>query len=140
MSEIASRPLWIWLTAPLAILFGVVTISVGGSTLFGPSAGGPGIVPFVLWFNFLAGFAYVAAGVGLFWSKRRAAQLAALIAVATVLVFAAFGLHVLAGGGYATRTVGAMALRSLVWIAIAVVACRALGCGPRAANERPDHD
>jgi hypothetical protein len=136
MSEIASRPIWVWLTAPLAVLFGVVTIGVGGRTLFVPSAGGPGIVPFVLWFNFLAGFAYVAAGVGLFWSKRPAAQLAALIAAATVLVFAAFGLHVLAGGAYATRTVGAMALRSFVWIVIAVVACRALGCRPCASNER----
>lgn len=136
MRAIASRPLWVWLTAPLAVVLGVVTIEVGGSTLLAPSAGGPDIVPFILWFNFLAGFAYVAAGVGLFWSKRRAAQLAALIAAATVLVFAAFGLHVLAGGAYATRTVGAMAFRSLVWIVIAVVACRALGCGPRAANER----
>ena len=27
-------------------------------------------VPFVLWFNFLAGFAYIVAGVGL-WMRRR---------------------------------------------------------------------
>ena len=50
-------------------------------------------------------------------------------------MFAAFGLHVLAGGAYATRTVGAMTLRSIVWIVIAVVACRALGCRPRGSNE-----
>ena len=136
MSETASRPLWVWLTAPPAVIFGFVTIGVGGRTLLGTSTGESVIVPFVLWFNFLAGFAYVAAGAGLFWSKRPAAQLAMLIAAATVLVFALFGLHVLAGGAFAARTVGAMALRSIVWIVIAVVACRALGCGVRASSGR----
>jgi len=132
MSEHVARPLWVWLTAPLAVLFGIVTIGVGGRTLFGPPTGEPGIVPFVLWFNFLAGFLYVAAGAGLFWGKRPAALLAALIAAATILVFAAFGLHVLAGGAFMPRTVGAMALRSVVWIVIAALAWRALGCRPQA--------
>jgi hypothetical protein len=136
MSANVARPLWVWLTAPPAVLFGIVTIVVGGRTLFGPPTGEPGIVPFVLWFNFLAGFAYVAAGAGLFWEKRPAARLAALIAAATVLVFAAFGIHVLAGGAFMPRTVGAMALRSIVWIAIATVACRALGCRPRVSTGR----
>ena len=136
MSEIASRPLWVWLTAPLAILLGIVTIAIGGRTLFGSSTSGAVVVPFVLWFNFLAGFAYVAAGVGLFSLKRPAAQFAALIAAATVFVFAAFGLHVLAGGDYATRTVGAMAVRSIVWIVIATVACRALLWDGPTADER----
>jgi hypothetical protein len=131
MSEQVARPIWLWLTAPVAVLFGVVTIGVGGRTLFGPSTGEPGIVPFVLWFNFLAGFAYVAAGAGLFWRKRAAAVLAALIAAATIVVFIAFGAHVVAGGAFMPRTVGAMALRSIVWILIAVVACRALGCRSR---------
>ena len=40
----------------------------------------------------------------------------------TALVFAAFGVHVLAGGAYELRTVVAMSLRTLVWTAIAVVA------------------
>ena len=132
MSEHVARPLWVWLTAPLAVLFGIVTIGVGGRTLFGPPTGEPGIVPFVLWFNFLAGFAYVAAGLGLFWGKRPAALLAAVIAAATIVVFAAFGAHVLAGGAFMPRTVGAMALRCVVWIVIAAVACRALGCRPQA--------
>jgi hypothetical protein len=51
-------------------------------------------------------------------------------------VFAAFGLHVVAGGAFEARTVGAMALRSLVWVAIAVAACRALGCGRRARGRQ----
>jgi hypothetical protein len=134
---VTTRPRWAVLAAAVAAAFGVVTIVVGGHTLFGgpdARAAAGDIVMFVLWFNFLAGFAYVAAGAGLFWWRRWAAQLSAAIAAATVAVFAAFGLHVLAGGAFEARTVGAMTLRSLVWIAIAVAACRALGCGPRAGR------
>jgi len=35
-----------------------------------------------------------------------------------LLVFAAFGLHVLTEGAYETRTVAAMTLRSTVWVVI----------------------
>ena len=90
------------------------------------------IVPFVLWFNFVAGFAYVIAGYGLFIWKPWAAQLLAAIAVATIAVFIAFGLYVFLGGMFEARTVGAMIIRSAVWIVIAASACRALGCLQRA--------
>jgi hypothetical protein len=86
------------------------------------------IVPFVLWFNFIAAFAYLMAGLGLLLWKRWAAQLSAGIAVTTLAVFAAFGAHVALGGAFEARTVSAMLLRSIVWIAIAVFTCRALGC------------
>lgn len=79
-------------------------------------------MPFVLWFNFGAGFAYVAAGIGLLLRLPWTVWLSALIAASTVLVFLAFGVHVLTGGAYEMRTVGAMALRSSVWIGIAIVA------------------
>ena len=81
-------------------------------------------VPFVLWFNFAAGFAYVVAGIGLWLQRRWAVWLAAAIAAATLLVFAAFGVHVLSGGAYEMRTVAAMTLRSVVWLAIAWLAAR----------------
>ena len=92
---------------------------------------------FVLWFNFIVGFAYVVAGFGLFLWKRWAAQLSAVIAIATVAVFAAFGIHVLGGGAFEARTVGAMTIRSVVWIVIAVGACHALSCFPHGRG-RPD--
>ena len=62
--------------ALVAIAFGIVTIAVGGKTLFGgayerDAAGN--IVLFALWFNFVAGFAYVIAGLELFLWKRWAA-------------------------------------------------------------------
>jgi hypothetical protein len=109
----------------LAILFGVLTIASGGRALFGDEAARKAVgaaVPFVLWFNFGAGFAYVLAGIGLLMKRRWAVWLSALIAAGTVLVFLAFGVHVVLGGAYEMRTVGAMTLRSLVWIGIAIVA------------------
>ena len=113
--------------AIVAVLFGLTTIASGGNALFGGAAArqaAGAYLPFVLWFNFLAGFAYVAASAGLWQRRRWAAILALAIAGATLLVFAAFGVHVGNGGAYEMRTVGAMTLRSLVWIAIGWLAWR----------------
>lgn len=125
------RPRWATVLALVAIAFGIVTIAVGGKTLFGDTqervAAGD-VVPFVLWFNFVAGFAYVIAGFGLYLWKRWAAQLSATIAVATIAVFIALGIHIFLGGAFEVRTVGAMVIRSAVWIAIAASACCALRC------------
>jgi hypothetical protein len=110
-------------------MFGALTVFSGGRALFGGPEARIAVgnaVPFVLWFNFLAGFAYIAAGIGLWLHRPWAARLALLIALATLVVFAAFGIHVAQGGAYETRTVAAMTLRSLVWIAIAATAWRAL--------------
>jgi len=115
-----------------AIAFGVLTVFSGGRALFGgieARAELGNIVPFVLWFNFLAGFAYVLAGAALLRTKGRAgwaASMALLLAVSTVLVFLAFAVHIAAGGAFEARTVGAMSLRSLFWIAVALVALRAM--------------
>jgi hypothetical protein len=131
MVETTIRPGWALAAALVAVAFGIVTIVVGGRTLFGgPSvaAAAENIIPFVLWFNFIAGFAYVAAGVGLFLWKPWAAQLSALVALATIAVFFALGMLILLGGAFEMRTVGAMSIRSLVWIVIALAACRALRC------------
>ena len=113
-----------------ALVFGLLTIAAGGRALFGGEAACAAVgnaVPFVLWFNFGAGFAYLLAGAGLLRRRRWAVWLSALIAAATVLVFLAFGAHILLGGVYEMRTVGAMTFRSLVWIGIAIVAHKAVG-------------
>ena len=46
-----------------AIAFGLLTLISGGSALFGLVDMGA-VVAFVLWFNFLAGFAYVGSAAG----------------------------------------------------------------------------
>lgn len=122
---------WLTLTAvAVAVIFGLATIFAGGTALFGGAAAraaAGNAVPFVLWFNFLAGFAYVAAGVGLLLRQGWAVALSIAIFAATALVFAAFGLHVWRGGLYEMRTVGAMTLRTVIWAAIAHYAYWHLG-------------
>lgn len=110
-----------------AVGFGLLTIREGGAILFGGEAAraaAGNYVPFVLWFNFLAGFAYVIAGAGLWLRFRWAVWLAVGIAAATALAFAAFGAHVYAGGEM--RTVIAMSARTLVWVTISAIAWRGL--------------
>jgi len=109
----------------VAILFGMLTIKSGGMVLFTEGAAhqaAGNYVPFVLWFNFIAGFAYVAAGIGLWQQWDYSRYLAASIAVATVVVFIALGVHILNNGAYEIRTVVAMSARSTIWTVIALVA------------------
>jgi hypothetical protein len=125
------RPRWLLPAAALATVFGIATIVAGGRVVFGSAAARAAegdYVPFVLWFNFLAGFVYVAAGIALALARPWGARLAFAIAVGTALVYVAFGLHVLAGGAFTRHTVMAMTLRTLVWVAIAALACRHFGC------------
>jgi uncharacterized membrane protein (DUF2068 family) len=105
----------------------LLTINKGASVLFGGEAArvaAGAYVPFVLWFNFAAGFAYVLAGVGLWLQRRWALWLAIVIALATGIVFAAFGAHVYSGGAYKQVTVYAMTLRTVVWLGIALIVSR----------------
>ena len=119
------RNTWLIVGAVTAVVFGLLTLASGGRTLLGDAAArqaAGAYVSFVLWFNFLASFAYVVAGVGLWLQHRWSVPLAAVIALATAAVFAAFGMHVLTGGAYEARTVAAMTLRTLVWAGLAWIA------------------
>lgn len=123
------RGFLVWALSLAAFGFGLLTIREGSLILSGDKAAvtaAGNYVPFVLWFNFVAGFAYVIAGAGLWMQQRWAAWLAVAIVVATALTFAAFGAHVYSGGAYEQRTVIAMGLRTLVWAAIAAIAWRRL--------------
>jgi hypothetical protein len=116
-----ARPRALTVVAIIAIVFGLLTIASGGRALFGGTDMGV-VVPFVLWFNFLAGFAYVAAGLGLWYRTGWATGLAIAIAAATATVFAAFLWQVSNGTAFEARTLGAMVLRLAVWVVIAIVA------------------
>lgn len=127
--------------AVVAIAFGAVTVFSGARALFGDAAARAAVgnaVGYVLWFNFLAGFAYVAAGIGLWRARRWAANLALGLAVSTAAIATVFGFHVLAGGAYEMRTVGALALRFGFWAVVSWVAWRSLrlqeGPTPRVAG------
>ncbi len=110
-------------SAIIAVIFGLLTIFSGGRALFGGADMGA-VVPFVLWFNFLAGFAYVVAGLGLWYRTSWAASLSIFIALATAAVFATFLWKVWSGTAYEARTMGAMGLRLATWVVISIVAAR----------------
>lgn len=123
----SDRSIAIWVVTIVAIVFGLLTIKSGGLVLFvdGVDRENAGnYVPFVLWFNFLAGFVYLVVGIGLFLQKKWAAWGAVAIAVATVVIFSLFGLHILNEGLYENRTVAAMCIRTSVWVLIAMFAYR----------------
>lgn len=115
------------IAAAVAVVFGLLTVMEGGTVLFGGEAArraAGNYVPFVLWFNFLAGFVYVIAGAGLWAHRRWAVWLAFSLVVGTVAVFAAFGISILLGGAFEMRTVAAMILRSAVWAVLFAYASR----------------
>lgn len=119
------RPLWLWPIIFIAFAFGALTIKSGGAVIFfdGPARVAAGnYLNFVVWFNFIAGFFYILAGLGFLLQKDWTAKLAITIAAATLLIFAAFGVHILMGGAFETRTVGAMTIRSVIWISFATTA------------------
>ena len=118
-----------WIVTAIAVLFGLLTIKSGGAVLF---IGGEyrqqagDYVPFVLWFNFLAGFLYLVAGIGIWKRQRWAAWLAIMIFTASVLVFVLLGLHIGNGGSYEMRTLIAMTVRCSVWAVMALFCYRTI--------------
>jgi hypothetical protein len=112
------QTVWLRLAGGLAVAFGLATLAEGGRTLFGgleARAETGDVVPFVVVFNFVAGFAYVSAGVATLAGRAWAVWLARALAASTLLVFAAFGVPVLLGGAFAGRTVMAMTVRTGFW-------------------------
>jgi hypothetical protein len=123
----SDRSIGIWIITVTAVVFGLLTIKSGGSVLFvdgtfREEAGN--YVPFVVWFNFLAGFVYLIAGGGLWMQKHWAVWISIFIVAATLVVFAILGIRILKGGMYEVRTIVAMSLRTVVWALIAMFAYR----------------
>ncbi|MBP9681360.1 MAG: hypothetical protein KBD76_08140 [Bacteriovorax sp.] len=128
----SKRPMWLTVVALVAILFGIATVKEGGTVLFtetGKQSAG-NYVPFVLWFNFIAGFAYIMSGIAMFKLKSCSRRLSAVIAISTTIVFILLGIHIFNDGLYELRTVMAMTIRSTLWISIAIVALRAKALKP----------
>ncbi len=133
-STTQKRSLSVWIISVIAVVFGLMTLKEGGSVVFGVGearAAAGNYIPFIVWFNFLAGFAYVIAGIGLWLQQRWAMVLAVAIAAATALASVALGVIILSGTPFEQRTIFAMGLRTVLWATIAVVAWRRQG--PRVA-------
>ncbi len=107
----------------IAVLFGLLTLKAGGSVIFNIGSARQvegNFVPFVVWFNFLSGFFYIAAGTGLWIQKRWAVSLSIALLISIVITYVFFWIHALNGGPYEMRTVYAMALRTFLWTVISI--------------------
>ncbi len=108
-----------YILAAVTLVFGIATVKSGGDVLFwsveAKTAAG-NYVDFVLWSNFILGFVYVLCAFALLLRPRCAFYLAAAIALSTLLVFAALGVHIAVGRPYEMRTVLAMVFRSVLWV------------------------
>ncbi len=62
--------------------------------------------------------------------------LAVACGIVIIVLFVTFGPHLHVGGPAPTRSVGGVALRSLVWIVLAFAAYRALGRPRHPVNEQ----
>jgi len=126
-----------------AILFGIVTLISGGNALFvllelaEPPAK---IVPFVLYFNFAAGFVYIVTGVGLFLRLRWAPVFATLIAAATTVVFVGLGVWIFVGNAYEGRTVIAMTLRAAFWCVASFISINRNRTLPAQSTDQPSNE
>jgi hypothetical protein len=110
------------IAAAVGVVFGLLSIYAAGMVLFGPQAAqqGAGAHPgFVVWFNFLSGFAYVLAGHAVWNMRPWGAWLALFILASIAAVALGFGIHAASGGAYEIRTVAALGLRFVVWLVIA---------------------
>lgn len=120
-----------------AMLFGVVTLFEGGHMVFGGPevwAAAGNVVPWVLYFNFTAGFVYVVTGLLAVTKHPGSAKLALGLAVANVLILVSLGIYAATGGLFETKTMAAMGLRTVFWGVQAVVLRRVFGPSVRASE------
>ena len=117
----------------IAVVFGLLTLKEGGTVIFdiGSARQAAGnFVPYVVWFNFLSGFFYIAAGIGLWLQKKWALTLSIALVISIALTYIVFGIHALNGGPYEMRTVYAMALRTFLWVVISIAAYKQIPLHP----------
>lgn len=111
--------------AAFLILFGLLTVFMGGSVifdLFGIRAIEGNYVLFVVWANWICGFLYLIAAYGLVKQKRWTSKLLFAAFLLLAITFAAFIMHIQSGGIYERKTIFAMTFRTMITLAIAIAA------------------
>mgnify|MGYP000950011918 CR=1 FL=1 len=106
-----------------ALLFGALTIAEGSSRILSldwAQMQAQGIVPAILYFNTISGFLYLAAGAAGLWRKKLSFPLALVLSLMLVAMTFYLAFHIAGGGAFLAKTVGAMALRLVFWIAYAI--------------------
>lgn len=111
--------------AAFLLLFGLLTVFMGGSVifdLFGIRAIEGNYVLFVVWANWICGFLYIAASAGFIKKKRWASFLLFAAFLLLLITFAAFFLHIRNGGLFEKKTLFAMTFRTAITLILAIAA------------------
>jgi len=111
-----------------AVLFGVVTVIAGARVLLGADPGYVVYLP-LLRFNSIMGVVYVAVGVIAWRNLRLGVYGAAAICVLNLAALGTVSYLYTSNGPIASTSVQAMTLRTIVWLALFLIARRALARG-----------
>ena len=98
-------------------IFGLVTVFMSSSVLFdwfGIREKEGNYVPFVVIANFICGFLYLTAAFGNFKDKKWSQYLLILAFIILIITFIALYFHINSGGIYETKTVKALAFRTVL--------------------------
>jgi ABC-type Na+ efflux pump permease subunit len=108
-------------------LFGVVTLFMGTSVIFGlfdirEKEGN--YVLFVVIANFICAFLYLAAAYGFFAKKRWTTMVLNFAVGILVIAFIGLGIHIYSGGIYEQKTIYAMMFRTLLTIGFLLISLK----------------
>lgn len=109
------------LAAGIAVLFGIATLFAGGRVLLGAD---PGYVVFrpLLIYNTTMGLVYIAVGLALWRNHRWARNAAGAVFGLNLIVLVSIIAIRSGGGAVAVDSLRAMAVRTIVWLALFLVA------------------
>lgn len=118
------KPIVLFITGFIIALFGVITLFMSTSVIFGlfdirEKEGN--YVMFVVIANFICAFLYLAAAYGFFVRQKWTTMILNIAVGVLVITFIGLGIHIYSGGIYEQKTIGAMIFRTLLTIGFALV-------------------
>lgn len=118
------KPIVLFISGFIIALFGVVTLFMSTSVIFGlfkirEKEGN--YVLFLVVANFICAFLYLAATYGFFARRKWTTMLLNFEVSVLVITFIVLGIHIYSGGIYEQKTIAAMIFRMLLTIGFAVV-------------------
>lgn len=101
----------------IGVLFGIVTIISGGSVLSGSNPGYIVFLPLVI-FNTVMGFVYILTGIVIWQNFSRAKAIAGIVFLLNLFMLITIGCLYMYGTDIATKSLGAISFRTVVWLII----------------------
>jgi uncharacterized membrane-anchored protein len=104
------------IAAILAFILGLLSIKEGGSVLLGLSTKDYTVLPWLVWYNVVLGFASVIAGIGLWlrraWGVRFSATIVSLHGLVLMILVILYAFR----EAVAVFSIMAMLFRTIVWV------------------------